>query len=93
MNELYLQAGASMLVGLSRPAVVAIMPAPPVKAEPIVMVVQEEAPIKVTRIPESEDSARARNAEAQRQRQESERQTLVLEERVLFAYDRSEAER
>jgi peptidoglycan-associated lipoprotein len=93
VHEVYLQAGLQMLVGLTRPAVLAIVAAPAPQAPPRVEIVPPQTPAITWPVfkTESDDAAvQARAVADQRRREEAYRVRNVLHEKVLFAYDKSE---
>jgi peptidoglycan-associated lipoprotein len=93
VHEVYLQAGLQMLVGLTRPAVLAVAVAPAPIAPPRVEIVPQQTPAITWPVfkTESDDAAvQARAVADQRRRDEAYRVRNVLHEKVLFAYDKSE---
>jgi peptidoglycan-associated lipoprotein len=91
VHEVYVQAGLQMLVGLTRPAVLAIVAVPAPTAPPRVEIVAPQTPAFTWPMVKTEsDDAAAQARTEQRRREEADRVRHVLNERVLFAYDKSE---
>ena len=93
VHEVYLLAGLQMLVGLTRPAVLAIAVAPAPQAPPRVEIVPPQTPAitwPVVKTESDDTAARARAVADQRRREEADRVRNVLQEKVLFAYNKSE---